>query len=143
MKTDFLYYGLFVSEKDKSELLDFLSRTKYIETILNSDKIFIDHLTVLFYRQLNEDGAFELKNYLENNIGNEFEVKISAIGQNDTALAFKVESNIKNLNKNPHITICTFNGGKPFDSSFINNWRPLEKIFNIKCRLKKIVPNNA
>lgn len=39
-------------------------------------------------------------------------------------------------NKIPHITICTFNGGKPVDSNNITEWKDIEPII-IETKLEK------
>ena len=40
------------------------------------------------------------------------------------------------VNKTPHITICTFNGGKPVDSNNITEWKDIEPII-IETKLEK------
>lgn len=50
-------------------------------------------------------------------------MRITAIGKSDKAMAFKVELNgVSCANANPHITICTFESGKPVDSNKIHDW---------------------
>ena len=39
-------------------------------------------------------------------------------------------------NKIPHITICTFNGGKPVDSNNITEWKDIEPII-VETKLEK------
>jgi hypothetical protein len=64
-------------------------------------------------------------------------LEINGIGVSDKAMAFRC--NIpENLcaNKIPHITICTFNGGKPVDSNNITEWKDIEPII-IETKLEK------
>lgn len=62
------------------------------------------------------------------------------IGVSDKAMAFKVTSpTISNycMNEIPHITICTFNGGKPVESNNITKWYPLDTPIKIETKLEK------
>lgn len=70
------------------------------------------------------------------------------IGISDKAMAFKVslqdsEFDMCSLtllcaNKIPHITICTFNGGKPVNSNNITKWYDLNEPISIETILKKV-----
>lgn len=62
-------------------------------------------------------------------------IKVTHIWYSDKAIAFKLDiGEIPCMNKNPHITICTINGGKPFESNLITDWKPI-KTFDIKARV--------
>ena len=41
-------------------------------------------------------------------------------------------------NEIPHITICTFNGGKPVDSNNIVRWYYLDEPIEIETTLKRV-----
>lgn len=64
---------------------------------------------------------------------------ITHIGVSRNAMAFKVKG-IENLCANdiPHITIATFDNGKPVDSNNIKSWFPLEKPIEVVGTLKRI-----
>ena len=134
---DFQYFGLFLDTETKNRLMDFLTDTMHYNALLNvSDKIYLDHCTLLHRSQLH--GNSELYSYLKASIGKEFPIKLIAIGVIDTALAFKVllpESGIC-ANKTPHITIATYRGGKPVDSNNITDWELINPI-RIVAKLKK------
>ena len=60
---------------------------------------------------------------------------IDAIGCSDKAFAFFAKkTNFLNtycMNENPHITLATYNGGKPVDSNKINNFIALDNPIEI------------
>lgn len=61
--------------------------------------------------------------YCESCLGIELAGRIIAVGYNDRAMAFRVEfPGVPMSNKTPHITIATFDGGKPVDSNKIETW---------------------
>ena len=52
-------------------------------------------------------------------------------------MAFKVNIfPLVSVNKIPHITICTFNDGKPVDSNMITEWKDIEPI-TVEVKLEK------
>lgn len=111
----FEYIGLFLTKESRNRLLDLLPP-------LNS-KVYLDHCTLLHKSQVNKAKADEVKCALEFHRGNKFYVNVTAIGWNDKAMAFKcIPASIPCVNKTPHITICTFDGGTPVDSNTIEKW---------------------
>lgn len=136
---NFHYFGLFLDTNTKNKLMNILTDNIDYNIALNvADKIFIDHCTLLHVSQLN--GNSEVFNDLNNRLGENIQIKIEGIGISDKAMAFKVAlpKNVYSINKTPHITICTFNGGKPVESNNITKWSLLEEPIQVKTTLKKI-----
>ena len=143
---DFEYYGLFLTEESKAKLKEWLWLHGYD---FNNDIIkgllpnnwYLDHCTLLHRSQRTSNSLLEetlgTTLVLHGNLNQPLE--INGIGVSDKALAFRC--NIpENLcaNKVPHITICTFNGGKPVDSNMITEWKDIESIFiETKLKMKK------
>lgn len=143
---DFEYYGLFLTEGSKTKLKEWLWLHGYD---FNNDIIkgllpnnwYLDHCTLLHRSQRTSNSLLEetlgTTLVLHGNLNQPLE--INGIGVSDKALAFRC--NIpENLcaNKVPHITICTFNGGKPVDSNMITEWKDIESIFiETKLKMKK------
>lgn len=138
---DFEYYGLFLTEGSKAKLKTWLINSNYQLEILKSEKEYLDHCTLLHRSQRTSNFLLEdtlgTALVLHGNLNQPLE--INGIGVSDKAMAFRC--NIpKNLcaNKIPHITICTFNGGKPVDSNMITEWKDIESIFiETKLKMKK------
>lgn len=133
---DFKYYGLFLTEESKAELKTWLINSNYQLEILNSEREYLDHCTLLHKSQLVWDNS-NLHDFLLHIVGEEFRIRVNGIGISDKALAFRVEIfPLKSANITPHITICTFNGGKPVDSNNITEWKDIEPII-IETKLEK------
>lgn len=135
---NFQYFGLFLDEEAKKGLLDvfltYLEEGNSVGYLMN--KIYLDHCTLLHVSQLH--GNSEIYNYLNDRIGEKYEIVINGIGISDKAVAFRVaEYSVVCVNEIPHITIATFNGGKPVDSNNIKEWKDIEPII-IKTTLKKV-----
>lgn len=142
---DFEYYGLFLPEESKTKLKAWLWEHNYD---FNNDIIkgalpcnwYLDHCTllhksqVLTHPQLRDTLEVALE-YCNNTKGT---LEINGIGVSDKAMAFRVNLS-KELcaNKIPHVTICTFNSGKPVDSNNITEWNDIELI-RVKVKLKRV-----
>ena len=128
MGKTFEYYGIFLNEDSRRKLRQFLSENERYSTVLDdAEKIFLDHCTILHCSQL--DGNENALNWCEACENEEVFGKAVAIGWNNFAMAVKVEfPGIPIVNKNPHITIATFNGGKPFQSNKITGWIEMEAV---------------
>ena len=136
---DFHYFGLFLEDEVKIKLYSFLLSFLHennISLILFDDYTILDHCTLLHVSQLH--GNSEIYNYLNDRIGEKYEIVINGIGISDKAITFRVaEYSVVCVNEVPHITIATFNGGKPVDSNNITEWKDIEPII-IKTTLKKV-----
>lgn len=140
---DFQYFGLFLSDVTREYLLQLLCNDNaYKDYLLDSTRVYLDHCTLIHKchlnaLNLNEDSAlFARTNKLA---GQGFKLTITGIGISDKVMAFKVKipAELTCLNATPHITICTFNGGKPIDSNNITEWPDITP-FTIIGTLKKI-----
>lgn len=148
------YYGLFIDKETHDKLIDVLVDYHWIGTLNDSEKEYLDHCTLLHISHLKNDDTISLNRLikarldylLKNNIV-EANVMITAIGISEKAMAFRVvilnnSSGIYDYeicaNEIPHITICTFNGGKPVDSNMITDWHDLDEPVIIKTILKRI-----
>ena len=135
----FEYYGLFLTEESKAKLKAWLIDSNYRPEILKSEKEYLDHCTMLHKSQRGEDTYLieeDLKFMLSVQVKN-MRLEIDGIGVSDKALAFRCNlSEELCANKVPHITICTFNGGKPVDSNNITEWKDIKPII-VEAKLGK------
>ena len=124
MKSDFIYFGLFLNQDIKNKLMNILKSTEYYKILEKADNIYLDHCTLLHCSQ----NYPKLKEYLQSKLKCEFSATITSIGISDKAIAFGVKFSLLRdgrsmcANNHPHITIATFNGGKPVDSNNIKEW---------------------
>lgn len=134
------YYGLFLDNNTRNKLLEFVNNyegTKEAMKIAN--KIYLDHCTLLHKSQCDAGSTKVLNTLLLLSSNYTTEMIITHIGISRKAIAFKV-TNIENLcaNEIPHITIATFDNGKPVDSNNIKSWFELEESIKIVGTLKKV-----
>lgn len=136
---NFEYYGLFLTEESKAKLKAWLINSNYQSEILKSEKEYLDHCTMLHKSQRGEDTYLieeDLKFMLAVQVKN-MRLEIDGIGVSDKAMAFRCNlSEELCANKVPHITICTFNGGKPVDSNNITEWKDIKPII-VEAKLEK------
>ena len=139
---NFQYYGLFLTQESKNILTQYLQNKGYDKLIKAlSNRIYLDHCTLLHYKHLNNVHNLILREQLDKYIGDnkdrKIKIVIDAIGMTDKVFAFRI-NNINDLcaNRTPHITIATRNSGKPVDSNFIHYWKPIEELI-IETKLKK------
>lgn len=147
------YYGLFLNKEAKVQLFTAILE-KFWDNISNSNKIYLDHCTLLHKSQMSNDDTIFLNRaikarldyLLENGIVNA-NLIVTSVGISEKAMAFKVIilDNSEGIyrfeicaNDIPHITICTFNGGKPVDSNNITNWHDLDEPMIIEATLKRV-----
>ncbi|WEY17600.1 hypothetical protein [Kolpuevirus frurule] len=136
---DYEYYGLFLTQGSKDILALWLFFNGYSpesELMKKRTGWYLDHCTLLHRSQLTWDNS-NLHDFLIDKLHEDFEIKIIGIGISDKAMAFKVNIfPLVSVNKIPHITICTFNGGKPVDSNMITEWKDIEPI-TVEVKLEK------
>jgi hypothetical protein len=115
----FEYYGLFVKQEEKDRLKEIVNRVS-----TDSYKEFLDHLTLLHRKHCTSDVYFDgIIEYYELLLGEDFPIVVNGIGISDKAIAFRVSyCPLYCANVIPHITIGTFENGKPVDSNKITNW---------------------
>lgn len=136
---DYEYYGLFLTQGSKDILALWLFFNGYSpesELMKKRTGWYLDHCTLLHRSQLTWDNS-NLHDFLIDKLHEDFEIKIIGIGISDKAMAFKVNIfPLVSVNKIPHITICTFNDGKPVDSNMITEWKDIEPI-TVEVKLEK------
>lgn len=130
------YSAVVLDENSRNILLSF---TKSL--IPGDFEIIAHHMTICMG---------ELPNDLKNKINEKVELQAYEIGFSEKAIAVKV-SGFYSKNEIPHITLAVNRniGGKPFDSSKIKNWIPLDKTIDligfvqeIPFENKKIISEN-
>lgn len=128
-KDNFQYIGLFLTKETKESLINIFFKDFYKQSLENKDiNIYLHHCTLIHKSQIEYMVDEDLVDKYLKILGKEYKIVITHIGESDKALAFKVDlmqSGIMSLNDNPHITIATYNGGKPVDSNQIVDWKPL------------------
>lgn len=132
---DFTYIGLFLAQESRDKLAKWLYFNGYSpETTLmqRNSGWYLDHCTLFHKNQMLTDTASKNTiSILLDTIGKEHTITITHLGNNDKALAFRVTSDVTDLycfNDTPHITVCTFEGGKPVDSNNITKWKEIDPI---------------
>ena len=139
------YYGLFIDKETHDKLIDVLVDYHWIGTLNDSKRKYMDHCTLLHISQSSTPSGHPLMCSL-NSLLKKGDVKhnitINAIGISEKAMAFRVvlpkKSYVSSFNKNPHITICTFNEGKPVESNNITKWHSLDSPIKIETTLKRV-----
>lgn len=111
------YSAVVLDEKSRSKLLNFLS-----SEIPENWETIAHHMTI---------NLGEIKPDFEKYLGMRVELSVIDLGISDKAIAVKVEG-FPTVNKIPHITIAVNRkeGGKPFMSNKITDWKPIK--FNSK-----------
>lgn len=141
------YYGLFLDEETKEKLRDFIRQSEWWYTFKRKEKEYLDHCTLLHISQSSTPSGHPQMCFLNSLIKKGFikyKIRIDAIGISGKAMAFRVilyrkkKPRIYSYNENPHITICTFNGGKPVESNNITKWYPLDEPIEIETTLKRV-----
>lgn len=143
---NFIYFGLFLTDKSKEELMKVANEMAPIQ-MAESTNVYLEHITLLHKNDKHTDTIqlkmYDLLNYMfENFIGETYEVAITHIGFNQKAIAFKVElpdGFPMFLYKTYHITIATFHRAKPVESNNIINWHPLYEPIGVTTILKKVI----
>jgi hypothetical protein len=136
------YMGLFLTEESKAKLKEWLWLNGYD---FNNDIMkgalpenwYLDHCTLLHWSQKD---YYTEKEILESNSGKMCAITVDGIGISDKAMAFRIDKELMGIpcaNNIPHITICTFNGGKPADSNDITEWKDIEPIL-VETKLRKV-----
>lgn len=139
------YYGLFLDEETKEKLRDFIRQGEWWYTFKRKEKEYLDHCTLLHISQSSTPSGHPrmcLLNSLLKKGDTKHNIIIDAIGISGKAMAFRVifpkKSRVSSLNEMPHITICTFNGGKPVESNNITKWYPFDEPIEIETTLKRV-----
>ena len=126
----FQYIGLFLTEDSQNNL-----KEKFSDIIPLEAKMYLHHCTLLHVSNMkhpNADKVIETFIKALKSSNTTETIQIIEVGSSERAMAFKCVLNTPCCNNIPHITICTFNGGKPVESNYIKNWLPLDKPIKVK-----------
>lgn len=126
-----IYYGIFLNEESKEELKSFLP-------IPEGWKLYCDHLTVVFNKNLDPITASDWIRYCEGMLGQTVRLTVISVGISDEAIAVGI--NFKTNNKHSHITIATAPGIAPMKSNFIKDWTRLENHFEVSGTFDVVRP---
>lgn len=122
MEIKWIYFGVFLDNESKNILYNHVK-----EYIPQDWKIFCHHMTIAFNNKT--ERAQELYNNYSKYFGQEIKLEITHIGISNDAIAVKVNYMNDIQNKIPHITVAIPQNGKPVNSNYIENWKPLNKTF--------------
>lgn len=138
MNKKWTYFGLFISKNTRDYLLKFLKNYEGTRSAMQiANKIYLDHCTLMHVSQLH--GNLDIYEFLKDNLNKKVNLTLTEIGISRNAMAFKVTGkDLICVNNIPHITIATFDNGKPVDSNNIKSWFTLEKPIEIVGTLKQV-----
>ena len=124
------YTALVLDDESRSKLFDYFS--PYIPK--NFEKIG-HHMTL---------NMGEIKEEFEKYLGMTVQLKVVKIGISDLAMAAMVDTIVPTLNAIPHVTIAINReaGGKPFSSSEITNWKPIQFAIELTGTVKELDYNH-
>jgi hypothetical protein len=82
----------------------------------------------------------EIKPEYEKYLGMTANLKVIKIGMSDLVMAAMVETTVPTANDIPHITIAVNRqeGGKPFMSNKITNWKPIQFAIELTGTVKEV-----
>lgn len=133
------YYAIVLTEESRNTLLELCKDKNICSGVFECvKKVYCDHCTIMH----NSNHNPYVKEYLDTQLGKEFTMEVVAVGYSLNAIAAKLSRGwyITQMCTNdiPHITIGTFEGGKPVDSNFIDFWRGLKQPIVLKGVLNKL-----
>lgn len=146
---NFIYFSLNLTQNSIERLENYILQNKIIQEIIQRKQItgkFLHHCTI-FHKKDNHPSSEEFKEIFYNKIKKEFEkevgkiykIKVIGWGWNNRALALLVgEESIdlpRLINHKYHITVYTFNGGRPVESNNILVWDMFDKPIEVDCTL--------
>ena len=112
---------------------EIIGRTRKLITPIYQQKIYCDHMTLVF-----NDGSKEAQKFadgVEPFLGDFASLRSTAIGISDRAIALEVDY-ITN-NKHSHITVAIVPDGKPVESNDIEEWIPTTESLYVTGIYKK------
>lgn len=140
---DVEYAGVFLDDEGKEKLMKYIQDSWFIpQEGLN---ICLDHITLYHNSAFRTDSkkAAEVMKQIDKMIMNNethIKVRVNAFGIIDGKVAaFRIATQLPSTNETLHITIGTYNDGKPFDSNLIDNWSPLMNGVRVSGVIKKVV----
>lgn len=141
MKKNWIYYGIFFSDKTKRAILEYAKHwiyEKFNNEIPDDWKIYCDHVTLVFNDSSQK--AQEAADFYENYMLNQYvSTNITHIGIISKSIAFQVDYETEN--KHSHITVAVAPDAKPVNSNDIENWYKLDESFYVSGKINKVVPS--
>lgn len=146
---DFNYFSLVLTESSVNKLSDFVSKNFTIQEVIKRKEVtgtFLHHCTI-FHKDDKHPSSEEfkemfynkIKKYFEEEIDKIYKIKIIGWGWNNRALALLIDEKSIDLprliNHKYHITVCTFNGGRPVESNNISVWDMFDEPIEVNCIL--------
>jgi len=111
------------------------SQEKLIQTLaakIPEDwKIFAHHMTIAFGKLKGDD----VKEFIHKNMGKDVELTAVELGISDTVMAVKIRSDVPSDNKIIHVTLAVSPQGKPVQSNFITDWKPLPEPIKLNAKI--------
>ena len=152
---NFIYFSLVLTQDSVERLENVILQNKTIQGIIQRKQVtgkFLHHCT-LFYKNsclynqsvlTAEEIYNKIKEEFEREVGKIYKIKIIGWGWNNRALALLVgEKSIEQfprlINYKYHITVCTFNGGRPVESNNISVWDMFETPIEVNCILTETI----
>ena len=148
---NFIYFSLVLNTISETNLRIFLSNNEDIQDIIQKRGLvnvnFIHNLhCTLFHKnhkfsneKIKEEFYKTFKKNFEQEKGKLYSIRVVGWGYNNHTLALLIEKNSIDLprleNHIYHITVCTFENGKPYESNYILNWRIFKNPFEVDCIL--------
>lgn len=119
------YSAVVLDEKSRTKLINHLQ-----SNIPNDWEIISHHMTI---------NMGEIKPEYEKYLGMKQTLRVISIGISDMAMAVGVEG-FHSVNKIPHITVAVNRkeGGKPFMSNKIENWKPIQFSLELTGTVKEV-----
>jgi len=129
MDKNWIYYGVFFSDKTKETILKYTKRWLQANDYYIPDnwKIYCDHMT-LVYNDKSEEKQ-KIAETLETFIGNKCSLRVVSVGVSDRAIALGID--FITQNKNSHVTVAIAPDAKPVESNKITNWYKTDGNFYI------------
>ena len=124
-----LYYGAFLEEPAKQNLLEYVSKYVGIDP---SWKVYCDHMTIIYND--GSENAQQWADTVNSMVGNLAHLMVTHVGVSDRCIAVKV-TGLSSNNANPHITVAVAPGARPVESNQITNWRPVEDGIGLTAKI--------
>lgn len=119
------YSAVVLDDSSRSKLLEYLG-----DNIPEGWETIAHHMTI---------NMGEIDSQYEKYLGMTVTLNVTHIGFSDMAIAVGVEG-FPTLNKIPHITVAVNRkeGGKPFMSNKITNWKPVQFSLDLKGKVEEV-----
>ena len=128
-KNKVLYSAVVLDEKSRDKLLDLM---RLCVDVPADWKRLAHHMTIVFKEGLPEE--------LKDDLNKDVILTVKSVGVSDDAIAVGVEG-YPSTKDTPHITLALPPNGKPVNSNYINDWRPVEEEILLNGKVSEIKPS--